>query len=245
MYREYKETLNGRIVYQQMLPEDCNRTPYYVQWVPSATGSFEWVIAQDLNKWQGEIIAKCKHIITGKIKARPLYISTENHRWPSRISGFRWKLHDDNKRGGMVVKAAWEKTEKDIQGKETKTRHGIEIEEINFPEEIDIDIQNDDRWRGTYEKSTELLNGRYFWRSEIGFIQWIIHPVHARQEYVWTISATKNMIGDYVSYDDCWSPIQLSNWRMYKDGDWKTVTVGNRSTVKAVNITKANKVLDH
>ena len=29
---------------------------------------------------------------------------------------FRWKLFDETKRGGSFVKAAWETTEKDIQG---------------------------------------------------------------------------------------------------------------------------------
>jgi len=73
MYEEYHETLNGRIVYKQMLPDDWTmrgREPFYIQWVPSRTGSFEWVIAQGkdsstLPKWEGEIMAKCKHILTG------------------------------------------------------------------------------------------------------------------------------------------------------------------------------------
>jgi len=147
----------------------------------------------------------------------------------------------------MVVKAAWEKTEKDIQGKETKTRHGIEIEEIAFPDELDVELQNDDRFQGTYEKSSELLNGRYYWQSELGFIQWVNprvkNRIQTRQENVWTISAKKDVVGDYISYDDCWSPIQLANWRIFKDGEWKTVDV-KRQGVKAVKITKANKVLN-
>ena len=66
MYREYKETLNGRIVYEQILPEDSERDPYYIQWVPSKTGKFEWVVGQGYAKWCGEFIAKYKFILAGK-----------------------------------------------------------------------------------------------------------------------------------------------------------------------------------
>ena len=67
MYREYKETLNGRIVYEQILPEDSGRDPYYIQWVPSKTGKFEWVVGQGYAKWCGEFIAKYKFILAGKL----------------------------------------------------------------------------------------------------------------------------------------------------------------------------------
>ena len=68
--------------------------------------------------------------ILGKKQPRPLYLTSDNNRWPSKITGPKWKMFDDNKRGGMCVKGYWVKTEKDIQGKETTTTHGIDIKEI-------------------------------------------------------------------------------------------------------------------
>ena len=65
LYRAHKETLNGRIVYEQLLPEDSFYKPHYIQWVRSATGKFEWIIGQGWNDWKGECLAKCKHIVTG------------------------------------------------------------------------------------------------------------------------------------------------------------------------------------
>lgn len=56
-----------------------------------------------------------------------MYQSNSNTRWPSKIPGTRWKLFDDNKRGGMLVKAGWEQVDKDIQGNESKKWQGIEI----------------------------------------------------------------------------------------------------------------------
>ena len=69
---EYNETLNGRIVYKQMLPDDSPRKPYYIEWTATSTGIFQWVVAQgkdnkNLPKWGGEITAKCWHILTGNV----------------------------------------------------------------------------------------------------------------------------------------------------------------------------------
>ncbi|CAG5084179.1 Oidioi.mRNA.OKI2018_I69.PAR.g10571.t1.cds [Oikopleura dioica] len=109
LYREHQRTLNGKIVYEQILPENSPDEPYLIQW-------------RGWDKWDGESICLSNYIFKGRRPNRPLYMTTEDHRWPTKISEFRWKLFDETKRGGSFVKAAWETTEKDIQGNVSTTR---------------------------------------------------------------------------------------------------------------------------
>lgn len=102
-----------------------------IQWVSNPCGKYEWIIQRGWDQWNGESICLSNYIFKGRRPNRPLYMTTEEHRWPTKISefrskyadcktyfdaDFRWKLFDETKRGGSFVKAAWETTEKDIQG---------------------------------------------------------------------------------------------------------------------------------
>jgi len=55
-------------------------------------------------------------------------MSTFNVRWPTKIPGNLWKIYDENKRGGMLVKAGWEQVDKDIIDNEIKKWHGLQIQ---------------------------------------------------------------------------------------------------------------------
>ena len=63
----------------------------------------------------------------------------------------------------MLVKGAWEKEEKDIQGKVTKTKHGIEINEIGLRKNV---VKNFNRFwrfrvpRGDRRRRSEQQNAK-------------------------------------------------------------------------------------
>jgi hypothetical protein len=90
LYREHKRTLNGKIVYEQILPQDSPEQPYLIQWVSNPCGKYEWIIQRGWDQWNGESICLSNYIFKGRRPNRPLYMTTEEHRWPTKISEFRY-----------------------------------------------------------------------------------------------------------------------------------------------------------
>ncbi|CBY11577.1 unnamed protein product [Oikopleura dioica] len=222
LYREHERTLNGKIVYEQILAEDSPEEPYLIQWVSNPCGKYEWIIQRGWDNWNGESICLSNYIFKGRRPNRPLYMTTEEHRWPTKISEFRWKLFDETKRGGSFVKAAWETTEKDIQGNETTIRHGLKFQEIEIPDLISIEHATHG---GKYTLGSALFNGRYYWRranEKTGYLHW---SQNRDRELVWSLSDKLGQVGNCTSYDDAWTPADMINWRLEIGPETKTVNL--------------------
>jgi len=196
---------NGHIVYKQL--ENVGTEPYYIQWLKNKMGHYEWIIGKGIDKWNGETWAIGSFTLTGKNPERPIYKTTNINTWPSKLKN--WKYYNLNKRGGMWIPADKE----------------FHIDEAYLPEQIRIEgtgILSGMPQIGTYIKSKDFLNGRYYWTmkgSERPFyIQWVQDQVGM---YLWCIGSQKNRAAAAIfSYDESWTPQDIVNWKYFVNDKW-------------------------
>ena len=120
-----------------------------------------------VNIQNGEAWATGSFTLTGRNPERPVYKTTSMNTWPSKLKN--WKYYNTKKRGGMWIPAY-----KDFHIDEACEQLAIKTVAVltfglDLPERIHVkgaDELEKMPQIGTYVKSPDFLNGRYYWTME-------------------------------------------------------------------------------